>query len=351
MNINDLSFEEKVGQRFIFGVNNENIDCLISLIKDFRIGGVILYKKNYRSYQEMVEVIKKLKAANKNNKIPLFIAIDQEGGKVNRWPQEIHNLKNIYDVSKTNKELVYDYANIIGMVLKETGINMNLAPVIDIFNNSKTKALYKRCFYGDVDNVSSCGLNYLKGIDNNVISVIKHYPGHGVTKKDSHFIIPYVYNYQDVLDKHIIPFNRLINNNVDALMIGHLIIRRLTGLLPASISNKFIDKYLNNYKGLIITDEINMIKRWPLYQFIYTNKALKSHSDILLVKIKNSDEGYKIFNKYKKIVGNNNEYLDSSVKKILDIKQKYGINDNADYQGMDVEKINALVDYINMKIL
>ncbi len=66
---------------------------------------------------------------------------------------------------------------------------MNLAQVIDIYNNSKSKALYKRCFYGDSDNVTDCGFSYLKAINNNVISVIKHYPGHGITRKDSHFIV------------------------------------------------------------------------------------------------------------------------------------------------------------------
>ena len=352
MDISSLSLEEKIGQRFIFGVNNENIDCLIDLIKNYYIGGVILYRKNYRNYQDMINVIKRLKEANKDNKIPLFIAIDQEGGMVNRLPDEIHNLKNIYDVSKKNKELVYDYANVIGKILYKSGINMNLAPVIDIYNNSKSKTLYKRCFYGDSDNVTDCGLKYLKGINNNVISVIKHYPGHGITRIDSHFIIPYVSNYKDVINKHIIPFNKLISDGVDALMIGHLIIRRLTGLLPASISNKFIDKYLrDNYDGLIITDEINMMRRWPIYRHIYLEKAIKSHSDILLIKIKNSDDFNKIFNKYKKILKEIDcSQLNNSVKRIIKIKEKYKINDQVDYRDMDINEVNKTIDFINSKI-
>ena len=352
MNINSLSLDEKIGQRFIFGINDENIDCLINLIKNYYIGGVILYRKNYHNYQDMISVIKRLKNANKNNKIPLFIAIDQEGGKVNRLPDEIHNLKSIYNISEKNAELVYDYADIIGNILHKTGINMNLAPVIDIYNNSKSKTLYKRCFYGDSDNVTDCGLKYLKGINNNVISVIKHYPGHGITRIDSHFIIPYVSNYKDVINKHIIPFNKLISDGVDALMIGHLIIRRLTGLLPASISNKFIDKYLrDNYDGLIITDEINMMRRWPIYRHIYLEKAIKSHSDILLIKIKNSDDFNKIFNKYKKILKEIDcSQLNNSVKRIIKIKEKYKINDQVDYRDMDINEVNKTIDFINSKI-
>ena len=352
MDISSLSLEEKIGQRFIFGVNDENIERLINLIKNYYIGGVILYRKNYRNYQDMINVIKRLKEANKDNKIPLFIAIDQEGGRVNRLPDEIHNLKNIYDVSKKNKELVYDYANVIGKILYKSGINMNLAPVIDIYNNSKSKTLYKRCFYGDSDNVTDCGFSYLKGINNNVISVIKHYPGHGITRKDSHFIVSYVFNYKEVFNKHIIPFNNLISDGVDALMVGHLIIRKITGLLPASISNKFINEYLrDNYNGLIITDEINMMRRWPIYRHIYLDKALKSRSDILLIKIKNGEDFSKLFNKYKELLKKMNcKELDSSVKRIINIKKKYKITDQINFDGIDIEEVNKIIDLINSKI-
>ena len=352
MDINNLSLEEKMGQRFIFGANDENIECLINLIKNYYIGGVVLYRKNYHNYQDMINVIKRLKEANKDNKIPLFIAIDQEGGMVNRLPDEIHNLKNIYDVSRKNKELVYDYANVIGKILYNSGINMNLAPVIDIYNNSKSKTLYKRCFYGDSDNVTDCGLNYLKAINNNVISVIKHFPGHGITRKDSHFIIPFVFNYKEVVNKHIIPFNNLISNGIDALMVGHLIIRKITGLLPTSISNRFIDKYLRDYyNGLVITDEINMMRRWPIYRHIYFDKALKSHSDILLIKIKNDDDFDKIFSKYEELLKETDcSQLDNSVKRIIDIKKKYKINDKTNYDGIDMNEVNKTIDLINSKI-
>ena len=95
MDIKKLSLEEKIGQKFMFGINSHNIDIIVDLIKRYSIGGVILYKKNYNNYDEMLSVIKRLKEANKENKIPLFIAIDQEGGRVNRMPSEFNNLKNI----------------------------------------------------------------------------------------------------------------------------------------------------------------------------------------------------------------------------------------------------------------
>ena len=353
MNINNLSLKEKIGQRFIVGINNENTDDIIELIQNAHLGGVVLYKKNYHNYQEMLDLIKKLKNANKENKIPLFIAIDQEGGKVNRLPNEINNLINIYDFSKQNKKDIGKYANTLTNILAETGINMNFAPVIDIYNNSNSNVLYKRCFYGNSHDVLENGKEYIKNTNKQVISVIKHYPGHGSSKKDSHFIIPYIFDYKTILNKHIYPFNELMKKNADAIMIGHLTIRKLTNLLPASISNMFINKYIkNNYNGLVITDEINMLKRNLFYHYIYLNKALTSNNDIILIKIKNKNEFYQIMNKYNKLLNKNNNYLNNlndNITNIINIKKKYNVNDNTNYKGLDINKINHDIDLINNK--
>ncbi len=98
-----LSLEEKVGQMFMFGVNDRNTDGIIELIKKYKIGGVILYKRNYSDYNDMLNLIKRLREANKDNKVPLLIAIDEEGGRVNRMPKEFNNLKSIYRFSLSDK--------------------------------------------------------------------------------------------------------------------------------------------------------------------------------------------------------------------------------------------------------
>ncbi len=354
MDCNNLSFEQKMGQRFIFGINSDNVDCIINLIKECYIGGVILYKKNYNSYQEMVDVIKKFKKANEKNEIPLFIAIDQEGGKVNRMPKEIHNIKNIYDVSKSNDDLVGDVAALIDLMLSDSGININFAPVIDIYNNSNSKALFKRCFYGDYLDVVKSEKKYFEAT-NNIISVVKHYPGHGASIFDSHFFVPFVFDYKSILNKHIIPFEEAIKSGVPAIMVGHLVVRNLTGGLPASISKSFIDNYLKiNYDGLIITDEINMLKRNLIYNLFYLRKALMSSSDIILIKIKDYSEGKMIIDKYTSILKENikcSESLDDSVKNIVRVKKKFNITDNTDYIGVNVDNINKKIDEINNKIV
>ena len=352
MDMGNLSLDEKIGQRFIMGVNSQNINEIIKLIKKAYLGGVVLYKKNYHNYADMLSVIKKLKEANKDNKIPLFIAIDQEGGKVNRLPNEIHNLRNIYDVSKQDINLVKDYASIIGRILADSGINMNLAPVVDIDNGTSAKSLYKRCFYGDYKNVIKCTNYYLDNLNKKIIPVIKHYPGHGLTTKDTHFIVPYITKL-DKLEEHIKPFNECMDKS-DALMVGHLVIRGFTNLLPASISDKFLSEYLRkDYQGLIITDEINMLKKQLFYHFNYLDKALKANSDLILLKIKDADEGYKVIDKYQRIIEKDNKYLnrlDDSVKRIINIKEKYHISDNTNILGIDVDKINKEIDNLNEKV-
>lgn len=350
-NLDDLTFEDKLGQRFIFGTNSSDIDIIIDLIKRYHIGGVILYKRNYESYKDMVSVIKKIKEANKDNKLPLFLAIDQEGGKVNRMPEEIYNLKNIHDVTESNPLYVNDYANIIGTMLSSLGINMNFAPVLDVNNRSNSLALYKRCFFGNSDQIIKLGERYLTEMkNNNIISVIKHYPGHGASIHDSHRLLPFVLNYKRVLSVHMKPFDALMNKT-DGLMLGHIVVRKITHGLPGSISDKFIKEYVrdkNNYNGLVITDEINMLKRYPIYNLIYKRKVLDSSSDLLLVKINNIKQGEKLINKYKKIC--NMENLNQSVYRIIEIKEKYKISDDIKNIDLNIDKINNLIDNLNSNI-
>ena len=345
------SLDKKIGQRFIFGVNNENVNDIVNLIRNAYIGGVILYKKNYSSYRDMLSVINKMKEANKDNDVPLFIAIDQEGGIVNRLPKEFHLLRNITDVSNVDKWLVKDYSNIISEILNKSGINMNFSPVLDIYNDSKSKALCKRCFASDAHTVERLGEIYIEAHNgNNVVAVAKHFPGHGISSLDSHFFIPYTFNYREVMNKHMLPFYR-VTDIADAIMVGHIAVRKLTGLLPASMSNKFISNYLRNkFEGLIITDEVNMLKHNPIYRFLYLNMILKTPSDMVLIKIANEAEGYKIVNKYKKMLLKSEEEvkkLDYIYERIRNVKKKYNIDDNIISNGINIDKINKKIDRIN----
>lgn len=352
--LDNLTIEEKIGQMLMFGTNSSNIEPICNLIKNYKIGGVILYKKNYSSYNEMLEVIKKLKNANKDNKLPLFIAIDQEGGVVNRLPNDIENIKNIYDVSKKdNIDLIKEHADIISNILYNSGINMNFSPVLDIYNNSNSSVLNKRCFSDNVEKVSLYGSIYMNKIKKNgIISVVKHFPGHGITKLDSHYFLPFVFNYKKILNREIIPFENAISEECEAIMVSHLIIRKLSGLLPCSISKRFITKYLRemyNYNGLVITDDLRMKLVDLIFGKLSLKKAFLSGSDIVLLKYKENDENiFKMLYKYannKDVINNINE----CVLRIINIKNKYNIA-NFNCQNISTNEINSVINNYNLLI-
>jgi len=134
MNNLSLSIEEKIGQMIIYGINEENVtNRLKRMIKDYKIGGIILYKKNYKTSEELVNLVNELKDANKDNKLPLFISIDQEGGRVNRIPNEFEKIKSPSELIRNkNSENVVRATSITSKILEMFGINMVFAPVLDI---------------------------------------------------------------------------------------------------------------------------------------------------------------------------------------------------------------------------
>ena len=358
MNFNDLSFKEKLGQMFLIGLGIDEVnDEIIELIKEYKIGGIVLYRKNYNSVSNMIDVINKLKKINKANNIPLFIAIDQENGRVNRFPKELHRIKSPLNQAKTRDMNIINEVNEITVnILKSVGINMNFAPCLDIIRDEYSKSIGNRSYGKNKEDVIKYGIPFMKMLqDNNIISVIKHFPGHGATNIDSHYFIPKIKDLDNLLKNDIKVFENAINNNADAIMIGHLKLKGF-GLKPATINKKIIKKYLLNelnYKGLIVTDDLKM----NILQYIFGIKnvifnAINANNDILIIKYKNNDIN-KIYKKiYRKLV-NNKKYIDKiekSAKKIYDIKLKYNISDNAINTKINLNVINNKIDKINDKI-
>ena len=185
---------KKIGQMFIIRMHGKKItNELEQLIKEYNIGGICLYSKNYNNYEEMLSLINDLKELNKKyNKEPLFIAIDQEGGRVNRLPKDIKNILSAKKISKKDKYIT-EAGNITGEILFKSGINMNFAPVLDIQRFDDNHPIGNRCFGTNAKDVSKKGNLMMKTLkENNIISVVKHFPGHGLVKYDSHLLLPIV---------------------------------------------------------------------------------------------------------------------------------------------------------------
>ena len=356
LKIEDLSLEEKIGQMIIVGIDESKItERTRKLILKYKIGGIILYRKNFKSYEEMVKLIKDLKELNSQNKIPLFISIDQEGGRVNRMPKEFLNLPvaNLI-ANKMGEEGVKKAASIISEILSKAGFNMNFAPVLDL-KRFDTKAIGDRSFCKDYKKVSKYGLIQINEYKaKNIIAVAKHFPGHGATKGDSHFMLPRIKLGMETLENEdMIPFENAINEGIDGILIGHLKIRGLFDKNPCSMSRKFITKYLRkkyHYRGLVISDDLKM--KAIKYRYGTVNALVKSFeagNDISIMRFNEKDEEKAIFKIYEMVnCGNLNKYrINMSVKRIINIKEKYGIKDSIDYDGkIDIEKINKRINEI-----
>lgn len=348
----ELSTKQKVAQMFIVGIPNKNeIPNVINLIKNYPIGGVLLYKNNYSSLEEMQELINNLKKANKDNPIPLWIGLDQEGGRVNRLPNELTNLISAHKLSKKDPKYIKLSAKTISELLYNLGINLNLAPVLDLKINKNNHAIGDRAYSKNPDDIIKITNIIIKEYkNNNILPVIKHFPGQGNLKMDSHILPPKIYDYDNILKKDILPFENAIKNNIDAIMIGHIIIKNKTNLLPASISKNFINNELiakYNYKGLIITDELSMRSIRYLYRRNYAiKKAFYANNDIILYKYhKNTIE--KSINHITNLVNKNKLNIDYSYEKIINIKKKYNCNDNINNYKIDIEKFNKTIKKIN----
>lgn len=334
--VNELGLQEKIGQMLMVGMDTTNvIDKIDDLILKYKIGGILLYKKNYKSYGELVELINYIKKLNTANKIPLFIAIDQEGGRVNRMPKDFKNLPPAYKLAQYKKEdLVKKAGNITGNMLNKTGFNLDFAPVLDIKRFEDKHAIGDRAFSDDKEEVINAGIAYMKELqDKNVVSVIKHFPGHGATKEDSHFILPVINkDISELENEDMKVFEEVIKNGADAMLVSHLKMKSVSKY-PSSMSRKFITKYIRKkyrYKGLIITDDVRMKGVQILYgKNAPVKKAFEAGNDIVMFKYYENDN--KMIEKLIKKAEKSTilqARINRSVKRILEIKDKYNINDN-----------------------
>ena len=286
----NLSLKEKIAQMFLVGIpNKESIEGILNLIKNYSIGGVIIYKNNYSDLEELKKLITKLKEANKDNKLPLTISIDQEGGRVNRLPKEFTNSVSLYRMSKNSNDDIKLYARTTSQLLHYLGINMNFAPVLDLKKHHDNHAIGNRAISSNVKKVTEVSEIICDEFkNNNVVPVIKHFPGQGSVNMDSHFFLPTIFNYEKILKEDSIPFKSMIEKGIDTIMVGHILVLKKSHLLPASISKQFIHNELRdryNYKNIIMTDELGMRSVSLLYG--KTNsiiKAFKAKNDIVCCK-------------------------------------------------------------------
>ncbi len=323
--LDEMTPEQKVGQLFIFGFDGTT---LTTDEKDFLgnsyIGGVIIYGKNI-SYNTQVENL--IKDVQSTNTIPLFISIDQEGGKVVRLQGDDSLTVGEPDIN--NPSQAYNVALNRGEILKSLGFNMNFAPVVEYITDPSS-FLYNRVFRGTQDEVLQKSVSSVQGYtDAGIIAVPKHFPGDSNTSVDSHNDLPIVNITNDQWDTYIEPFANLLNGTtVDALMITHIEFPNIDNKYPSSVSYEIINNRLVkglNYNGLIISDDMEMdaLKNMDTPNNL-AKTALLAGEDILLYRT-NLGQQKDVYQYVLQEVKNGDINIDGKVLKILQMKIKYGI--------------------------
>lgn len=332
--LESMTLEEKLGQMIIIGFNGiKPDDTVIKIIQENHAGGVILFSRNIENSEQLTGLINELKDINSVNKLPLFISVDQEGGRVNRLPEGSKNFPSGKTLGrKNNRELSFKTGQDIGEALLSFGFNMDFAPVMDILSNPKNTVIGDRAFGSTPDIVSSLAVEIMKGLQSkNVISVIKHFPGHGDTSVDSHAKLPVVnHDITRLYDFELIPFKEAIENGADVIMAAHIKFPKIDDSgKPATLSGKMLTDILRGdleFTGVIITDDMEMGAISKNYSVEESSvDTVKAGADIILMC--HSYEKQKTALEALKAAVENGEIsierIDESVDRIIRLKQKY----------------------------
>ena len=258
--VSKMTIEEKIGQLFLARYDKDNTEEY----KKAYPGGYILFAKDFENHTK--ESIKsELDKLQKNNKYKLILGVDEEGGYVTRVSKfssfresGFLSPKNYYN--KGGYELLEEMENEKATLLKSIGINLNLAPVADVSQNSED-FIYSRAFGQDASKTSEFVKNMVKYANNNNInSCLKHFPGYG-SNKDTHTGIAIdERTYEEFVNNDFLPFKAGIEENVPSILVSHNIVKSMDENYPSSLSSKVINELRNTLKftGIIMTDDLDM---------------------------------------------------------------------------------------------
>lgn len=285
------SLDIKIGQMILIGFPKAEVDVtVLEEVRRGKAGSIILFEKNIpKSATAFVALKKIIWTYQQAAPIPLFVTIDQEGGKVNR-------LKDRYGFPRTitaqemgrSDDSTRFYAEAIASTLAGLGINVNLAPCVDLGVNPANTVIYGfgRAFSEQPDTVAKRAATFIRAHHNmNVLTVLKHFPGHGSSLADSH------YGMADVTktwtEAELIPYRKLLQEGlVDAIMTAHIVNRRLDPKgLPGTLSSRMVDSLLRkqmHFNGVVFSDDMQMqaiTKHYGLEEAI--RLAIQAGVDIL----------------------------------------------------------------------
>lgn len=336
------SLDFKIGQMLMVGVSGTDISQNSSILKDIKkgsVGGVLLFEKNIAGANSFNTLRKFTSDLSANSPLPLFVAIDQEGGLVNRLKVKYGFPKSVsaqYLGGLGTLDSTKYYADVTAKILKELKFNVNFAPVVDLkIQGNPVISKNQRAYSNDPDSVAMHASKVVDAMRSaGVVSVLKHFPGHGSSRADSHLGIADVTKYWS--KKELVPYKRMLQNGkVDAIMSAHIVNRKLDAEgLPGTLSKDMINGLLRRelgFQGVVFSDDMQM---HAITEYYGLEKALQLSilAGIDVLMFSNNIQGSEnrtvdtVHQLIKKMVEEgviSEKRIDQSYDRIVKLKRKY----------------------------
>jgi len=331
MDITAFSDEQSAGQRLMVGFDGTELNRdLMFLIDTLKVGGIILFAGNLSHRDQIKQLCLSVQDyARSCSQPPLFIAIDQEGGRVSRLKEPFTRFPGNPKIK--GPEDAVRFARVTAAELTEVGINMNLAPVLDIVPKGVDSVMSDRAFGHDPMRVTELGVTVIEHLqESKIMSVAKHFPGIGRTKLDSHVEMPALdIDVHAMGSTDLVPFEAAIKHEVSGIMVSHILYKKIDPEWPASLSIPIAGDLLRRrmgFEGIIMTDDLDMgaiKKHYDIKTVI--RQILLADIDIALICHKGPD----IKNAFVEILNalGSSQSIKAkgaeSVKRIMKLKRKY----------------------------
>ena len=254
---------EALGELFIMGLSGFEVSPETSKwMTEAKIGGIILFSHNYDTPAQLVELSAQIQEHKTH--LPLWIAVDQEGGKVQRFKKGFTRIPEATHIGAARSpKLAFEIAEVISRELRAVGVNLNFCPIADIATNPKNPVIGNRSFGENEEIVSKMVTSFIRGhLVHGVQPCVKHFPGHGDTSTDSHYALPRIDNPIEVLQKReFIPFKRAFRSKCAMVMTAHILNSKLDPKWPATLSHFILHNILREqlqYRGVIVSDDMEM---------------------------------------------------------------------------------------------
>jgi beta-N-acetylhexosaminidase len=256
-------FRRHVGRLAIAGFSGETVpETLRDIVRRFDLGGVVYFTRNVRDPLQLAELSREV--ASLGPDWPLWIAVDQEGGRVARLRAPFTEWPPARVLGHSGDEqLAGRFARALAAELDAVGINLDFAPVLDVLTHAANPAIGDRAISDRAEDVARLGAAIIGGLqENGIASCVKHFPGHGDAAVDSHETLPVLELDRRRLDAiELVPFRRAIAEGVAAIMTAHLLMPVFDDRHPATLSKRIVDGMLKRelgFAGVVMTDDLGM---------------------------------------------------------------------------------------------